>query len=85
MTKVTILGSESKESKKLKPIEFVKQIVCDENWTTDKDDIIQPDQWRFIELIALRFDATFDLMYAYDFKRSDGAIYLGHFNDGVVE
>jgi hypothetical protein len=81
MTKVIILG-EQPEKKELKPIEFKLQFTdnkapCSPTHT--------PNQWENVELISKRYADGLDLMYAYDNNRNDGRVYLGHFNDGVIE
>jgi hypothetical protein len=79
-TKVTILGSSSKESPK-KPIEFVKFLSGIEKIVKFDS---TPNSFNNIELICLKYNAIFDLMYAYGDDRNDGLLILGHFNDGVV-
>ena len=85
MTKVTVLGQEPKEEKKLKPIEFKEQCNYNE-WHHVQ---FKPKEFAYIELISKSFvdknDINLDLMFAYDGRRSDGMLFLGHFNDGVVE
>lgn len=80
MTKVTIIGEATPIEKK-KPIKFVKAIYSDTLETAE----IKPHQWKNIELICKRYEASYDLMFAYDDKRDDGTAYLGYFNDGIVE
>lgn len=79
MTKVILLG-ETDSKKELKPIEFVKSLI---NFSFH-DAEAKPSEWENIELIARNYNEEFDLMFAYDDNRSDGAIYYGHFNDGIV-
>lgn len=77
-TKVIVIGGDVREKK---PIEFVTA------WT-QKNTIeisgIQPNSYKNIELISQDYFDGFDLMFAYDSNRSDGTVFLGHFNDGVV-
>lgn len=80
MTKVTIIGEATPIEKK-KPIQFVRAIYSDHLEATK----IKPHEWENIELICKRYEANYDLMFAYDDKRDDGTAYLGYFNDGVVE
>lgn len=80
MTKVTILGQEPKEVKKLKPIEFTENLTLAKE--IDKN-CLAPNRWENIELICA--GGTFDIMFAYNEDRNGGCLYLGHFNDGVVE
>lgn len=90
-TKVIVLGQELKEEKNLKPIEFVSYL--DENSLKFKKNIYngmcKPCEWENIELVCTNFlGKGLDLMFAYDKDRNDDfkhCLYLGHFNDGVVE
>lgn len=81
MTKVTILGQEPKEEKELKPIQFMKVIHEEDLKITTPT--CRPNDWDNIELIGR--GKGYDIMYAYDHDRNKGRIFLGHFNDGVVE
>lgn len=80
MTKVTILGQEPKEKKELKPIEFTESLTGSKNF---EGGCVPPSDWANIELVC-RY-GSFDIMFAYDDSRNNGCLYLGHFNDGVVE
>ncbi len=80
MTKVTIIGEATPIEKK-KPIEFVKFIDIDTNPPARSGTL----GWGNIELICKNYGDGYDLMFAYNNKRSDGIAYLGHFNDGIVE
>lgn len=80
MTKVTILGQEPKE-KELKKIEFVKDILENGSWF---DSCYNPQAWKYIDLICLNWrGSNLDLMRVYD-DSTNGALVLGHFNDGIV-
>lgn len=87
MTKVTGLGQEPKEEKKLKPISFV--YFLDGNGKTNSTSSI-PSQLENIELISKRYrNRKYDLIFCHRGSRngaSDGqqGLYLGHFNDGIV-
>jgi hypothetical protein len=84
MTKVRDLTSQEGEEKKLKPIEFVME--CPRNEWSDCDSSLKPEDWENIELIAKDYYNNLDLMFAFDDEyRGEGILYLGHFNDGVVE
>jgi len=88
MTKVTILGEANTEQKKLKPIELCK--FLDSTIFVDLEIGEQKTNWDNFILITKNYHSTnFDLMYAYDegHINSDikNCLYLGHFNDGVVE
>lgn len=86
MTKVIILRQEPKEEKKLKPIEFVKFLsgrLIIEDQPIDGD---TASSWENVELICKSYTTKYDLMFVYDDDdRDSGILYLGHFNDGVVE
>lgn len=81
-TNIVVLDPSHKVTKK--PIEF--------NCWLSGDKIIRetgvvPSRYRNIELICKNYrDKSLDLMFAYDDaeNRSLGALFLGHFNDGVV-
>jgi hypothetical protein len=84
MTKVRDLTRQNEgEEKRLKPIEFVKESVRDE-WSKFENDL-SPKDWDNIELVAQSYCDNLDLMIAFDDIRGEGVLYLGHFNDGVVE
>jgi hypothetical protein len=80
MTKVIILG-EQPEKKELKPIEFVKWLDSDSAFN---DRCAKPKQCKNIELISKNYFDKYDLMFAFDEDRSNGILYLGHFNDGII-
>lgn len=85
MTKVIILGDTPPvEEKPKKPIEFVRIIT--HNMNLDKP-TNKPGDWKNIEVIARGYRnslGNFDIFFAYDDHRRSGALYLGHYNDGVV-
>jgi hypothetical protein len=80
MTKVTIIGGATPIEKK-KPIQFAKSIGTTSNHPARSGTL----GWGNIELICKDYGDGYDLMFAYNNKRSDGIAYLGHFNDGIVE
>lgn len=87
MTKVNILVEGSPETKKLKPIEFVKFCLESGRWESCTDgNHAKPCDWECIYLIAKNWRATrLDLMICSDSKdMHNGMLVLGHFNDGVV-
>ena len=81
MTKVTIIG------KKLSKDTDLKRILFEYEWSS-KDKIesarTTPFEWKNIELIAEQYSGDLDLMFAYDNDRSNGIVFLGYFNDGIV-
>lgn len=82
MTKCIVIGEQPTESKK-KPIEFVKALIIVP--IRIEKAIVRPNIYKNIELIAPKCYEGLDVMFAYDNTRQDGAIYLGHWNDGVAE
>lgn len=77
MTKITVFGQE--EEKKLKPIEFV--YFFDDYGVKHAVDI-QP-QWENATLLTC---GKYDFIFAWDdYPQDDGCVYLGHWNDGVVD
>jgi len=81
MTKVIIL-EEQPEKKELNPIEFKLKLACNHEFTPSKE---FPKEWQNIELICKNYSTQYDLMFAFDDIRQHGILFLGHFNDGVVE
>lgn len=83
-TKVIILGQDApKEAKK--PIEFKRIMNNHAEW---KPAIVTPNVYQCIELISRNYADDLDLMFAYIENRnhpSMACLYLGHFNDGIVE
>lgn len=85
-TKVTIIGQEPTQERKLKPIEFVKHVSITKSELGVNDYETEPKDWLNIELVSKSNNKKYyDIMFAYDDDRSDGTIYLGYFNDGVIE
>lgn len=83
MTKVIIIGKTPQKTEK--PIEF---LYCwgSSNKVMKVNDMAGSD-YKFIELICLDYFDGYDLMFAYDDpeERGNGVLYLGKFNDGIVE
>lgn len=80
MTKVTILGDESKQEK-IKKIEFVYSIG--HNGRLFKP-IIKPYEFKKITVDLKTGDDKYDLFICEDGSNVHYR-YLGHFNDGIVE
>lgn len=78
MTKVIILGQEPKEEKNLKPIE-VKRIV-NRDGTCDVWKSADISDYNEIKVIKVN-DYDFDCIIITD----TNIMFLGHFNDGIVE
>lgn len=88
MTKCVVLGEPKKEQKK-KPIEFIWVIANERTKNKSKqvvDACCLPREFNHVELVQIsNSQDCFDIMFAYDYDRSDGCLYLGHWNDGVAE
>lgn len=82
MTKVIILGEETKkEEKKLKPIKFLYYLSSHNVVSEYRGDVAYFD---YVELIASDY-CGYQLMYAYKRQnRNKGVLGIGYFNDGVV-
>lgn len=81
MTKVIVLGEETPKEE-MKKIKFLKSINVNDGKHADA--VYDPASWQYIELIK-RSISGMDIMFAYDKPdRSNGVLYLGHFNDGIV-
>ena len=66
-----------------KPIEFVEHLST---FKTIKPNSQKPSDFKYVELISKKYSADFDIMFAYqrpNFRQS-GVLFLGHWNDGVV-
>lgn len=85
MTKVIILGEEPKKEckEKIKAIHLLNEDLEKEKYIVDDGSLVQ---FEIIELVCRNYyNGDMDLLFAYDKgDRSAGALYLGHFNDGVV-
>ena len=91
-TQINIIGYHRQDKVKKIPIEFkyvLNQVKPDRpeilRPTTTRED--SPKDYNFIDLICKNYLSGCDLMFAYNFadKRELGVLYIGHFNDGVVE
>ena len=92
MTNIIILPeAEQQTMPDKKPIEFTHYLGTD--IVLREDSILPPSEYKNIELICLNYTNViggepnylkYDLMFAWNKKRSDGLLRLGHFNDGVV-
>jgi hypothetical protein len=81
-TKVIVIGKPEKGKTKT-AIEF--QSFLDTTLQIDNG-AYSPSHYKYIELICKDYALGFDLMFAYNDPngRSFGALYIGHFNDGIV-
>jgi len=91
-TQINIIGYYRQDKVKKIPIEFkyaLNQVKS--NYpdilrpTTTRED--SPKDYNFIDLICKNYLSGCDLMFAYNLadKRELGVLYIGYFNDGVVE
>lgn len=88
MTKVSVFGQPT-EQKELKPIEFVKCLYSDNDFSEDFNE----SEWDNVTLITRNHNgAGMDLILCYpndninkDGSVNKGVLYLGHWNDGVVK
>ena len=80
MTKVTILGQEPKEEKKLKPIEAIACIQAGENGALyySTYDLTKVQELKIIKINYKKY--PFDCIIINDL----GHVFVGHFNDGIV-
>lgn len=89
-TKCTVIGEES-TPKNLTPIEFKYFLNFSSPQEKKGESILpvsemdetKPSDYKFIELICKDYLDN-DLMFAHNGKRSDGILYMGKWNDGVV-
>jgi len=90
-TQVTIIGKQQSEKTKT-AIKF-KCFLNDVNPMSKailhrvSEEYFHPHSYNFIELICRDYMLGSDLMFAYNDPndRSDGRLYIGNYNDGVVE
>ena len=89
MTKCIVLGEDNSVQPVKKPIKFIWVVTNEKLANTAKqvDNACgKPNQFAHVELVQQASSKDyFDVMFAYDQNRNDGCLYLGHWNDGVVE
>lgn len=84
MVNVSIFGHETNKQEK-KPIEFVQQINIDGKVCDSKN---SPTNWNNVMLLIDKsvHNEDYDTMYAWDdCEPNGGTIYLGYWNDGIIE
>jgi hypothetical protein len=93
-TQINIIGKHQQDKVKRTPIEFKYALNQVEPNHPDilrparkLEDTDSPKKYNFIDLICKNYLSGYDLMFAYNFadNRHLGVLYIGHFNDGVVE
>lgn len=77
-TKVIVLGQEPKEEKKLKPIEVCKMLHYDGKTSNHKNNLKNYDEIKVIKVKNFEFDCII-------ITDVPSFVFLGRFNDGVVE
>lgn len=87
MTKVTILGEDGKPVEKKKPIEFLYWFRNSRTTPTLETDCVKPTDWKNVLVLSKgdNFSNDSAIFWGYDDKIEDGTLYLGNYNDGVVE
>jgi hypothetical protein len=91
-TQINIISNHRQDKVKKIPIEFKYAL---NQVKSNYPDILRPiktgedspKDFNFIDLICKNYLSGCDLMFAYDFadQRELGVLYIGYFNDGVVE
>lgn len=81
IAEVVAAQQNTKKEKQLKKIKFEK--FLDEFFKKNKP-ISKPNYFKVIELLVKNYSYSQDLMLAYDDDRTDGILYIGQWNDGVV-
>ena len=87
-TKCIVLGKNNPIEQVKKPIEFLVFVDTSEVMTKTKRckvAKIKPNEFFNIELVNKAGCVGLDIMFAYNQNRNYGYLYLGHWNDGVVE
>ena len=83
MTEVRDLTQHKEEAKEKKPIEFEYYVVgIGAPLPVIKIPESHPEEWQHVDRIA--HIRGYDIFHAWDDDESEGVIYIGHFNDGVV-
>lgn len=87
-TNCIVLGETNSVKQVKKPIEFLVYVDTSEAMTKTKRckvAKIKPNEFFNIELVSSANCVGLDIMFAYNQNRNYGHLYLGHWNDGVVE
>lgn len=89
MKKCIIIGEEGEEVKsiKLTPIVFERSLSA--SFNINKYINTNPNSFDYLELICKNYnqeqgDKKRDLIFAYNDIRSEGILYIGKWNDGIV-
>ena len=88
MTKTIVIG-ETRSNRSNKYIKFLS-VLPSENHSTlqfiSNGYVAEPHRYEHVELICSKYNGVHDVMFAYDHPddRSEGCLYLGYWNDGLV-
>lgn len=90
MTTTIVIGENVKSAKKLVPIKFEGLLDVDGSGKVVLKNCNMgsfPKAYNYIELISRGYTNETDLMFAYvdPTNRKNGVLYIGKWNDGVVE
>lgn len=84
MTKCIVL--EERTKRETKRIEF--EYILDTSGETGNEffefTADDPENYANIELVKKGFEGGFDIIFAYNEYRTQGNLYLGYWNDGIV-
>jgi len=84
-TKCIVIGEDNQEKKEKKPIKFFREVILDFTPSYDFPLPLSLD-YKNIELIRRASLVNhYDVLFAYNDAREHGVLYLGHWNDGIIE
>jgi hypothetical protein len=85
MTKTIVIGENPNLNPNPKPIQFV-QLLTESFRVSDRFGEV-PSDYEYLELISKNYTTGYDLIFAYNdpAERNAGILFIGHWNDGVVE
>lgn len=84
MTKVVKLIAENEATESKKKIEFVFLVTCNKTFVVAPN---KPHEWDNVSILCRKSDNDkYDIMIAWDNDSNEEqrAVYLGHWNDGVI-
>ena len=64
-----------------------KHLNTENEWNDAIEKFMSSDTFKYIELICKKYNGSMDLMFAYDdpSNRSNGTLFIGHWNSGTVK
>ena len=88
MTKTIVIG-ETRSNRSNRYIKFIS-VLPSENHPTLQfiTTVVAPSSaYEYVELICPKYNGVHDVMFAYDHPddRATGCLYLGYWNEGIVE